>query len=230
MIEGLRVLAIVPARGGSKGVPRKNLRLVGGKPLVCWTIEAAQASSYLDRVVVSSDDDEICAAAAGYGAGIGLKRPAELAQDDSTSLSVVLHAVREIPGYDIGVVLQPTSPLRTVADIDGCLEMMMARGSDSCVSVREAEENPYWMYRLASDFRLAPVLDRGLVPTRRQDLPPVYMPNGAVYAFRIDALERHGNFIGEHTVGYVMPSGRSLDIDTESEMAEAASLLGDGQE
>ena len=218
MIDGLRTLAIVPARGGSKGVPRKNLRVVGDKPLIGWTIAAAQASSHVDRVIVSSDDDEICGAAARYGDGIALKRPAELATDEATSLDVVLHAVDALPGFDVAILLQPTSPLRITADIDGCLEMMVRRGANSCVGVCEVSESPYWMYRLDGDDRLVALLDTKQNFNRRQDLPPVFLPNGAVYAFRVDWIRTSRLFIDAETIGYVMPASRSLDIDTELDM------------
>ena len=218
MIDGLRTLAIIPARGGSKGVPRKNIRVVGGKPLIAWTLAAAKASAYLDRVVVSSDDDEICVAAMRWEADQTLKRPAELATDLATSLDVVLHALDALPGFDAAILLQPTSPLRVASDIDGCLETMAGRGASSCVSVCEASESPYWMYRLDGDGRLASLLDNKKEFNRRQDLPPVYRLNGALYAFGINWIRTSRRFIDAETIGYVMPEARSLDIDTELDM------------
>lgn len=227
MIDGRRFLAIVPARGGSKGAPGKNIRPFVGKSLVGCAIEAAEASRYVDRVIVSSDRDEICAVAAGYGEGVALKRPAELATDESTALDVVLHAIASVPGFDAAVLLQPTSPLRIAADIDGCIEMMVQRGAKSCVSICEAQHSPYWMYRLGSDGKLAALLDGAGVYLRRQNLPPVFLTNGAVYAFEIDWIRRSRRFIDTETLGYVMPVSRSIDIDTEMDFVVAEQMFRD---
>ncbi|MEH2097772.1 acylneuraminate cytidylyltransferase family protein, partial [Nostoc sp.] len=121
MIHGKKVLAIIPARGGSKAVPRKNIREIGGKPLIAWTIEEAKKSQYIDRLILSSEDDEIISIAQKWGCEIAFKRPVELAQDDTPGIAPVLHALNQLPIYDYVVLLQPTSPLRQVIDIDGCI-------------------------------------------------------------------------------------------------------------
>ena len=126
MIEGLSVLGLIPARGGSKGVPRKNIRLVAGRPLLAWTIDAARASRYLDRLVLSTDDCEIGAVAIAAGCEVPFLRPPELARDDTPGIDPVLHALGQLPPFDIVVLLQPTSPLRLASDIDGCIERMLA--------------------------------------------------------------------------------------------------------
>ncbi|HWA36433.1 MAG TPA: acylneuraminate cytidylyltransferase family protein [Burkholderiales bacterium] len=217
MIAGQSVLGVIPARGGSKGVPRKNLRSVGGKPLLAWTIEAAARSRYLDRVVVSSDDAEIRAAAKALGAE-ALERPAELARDDTPGIDPVLHALSALPGFDWVVLLQPTSPLRSTEDIDGTLRRCLDRGADACVSVSPARETPYWMYTLGSSERLERLLPSAALPDRRQDAPPVYVLNGAVYAARTGWLSRSKTFLADATVGYPMPHERSVDIDTEQDL------------
>lgn len=220
-----RVLGLIPARGGSKGVPRKNIRVVGGEPLIAYTIRAARASARLSAVVVSTDDAEIAAVAREHGAQV-LERPAELAGDESPGVAPVLHALDVMPGYDYLVLLQPTSPLRVADDIDACVERCLA-GAPACVSVCEAEQSPYWMYRLSEIGALHPLmtLPDGLIP-RRQDLPPVYALNGAVYVAKTDWLRTHETFLSEGVVGYVMPQERSLDIDTELDLRIFAAILG----
>jgi N-acylneuraminate cytidylyltransferase len=217
MIGGQSVLGIIPARGGSKGVPRKNLRAVGGKPLLGWAIEAALRSRYLDRVVVSSDDAEIRAAAQALGCD-ALERPAELARDDTPGVAPVLHALSVLPGYDWVVLLQPTSPLRSTEDIDGTLERCIDGGAESCVSVTEARETPYWMFTLGNARRLKRLLASAELPDRRQDAPLVYVLNGAVYAARVAWLMQSKTFLADGTLGYPMPNERSVDVDTEQDL------------
>ena len=210
----VRIFGIIPARGGSKGVPRKNIREVGGKPLIAWTIEEARQSRHIDRLVVSSDDDEILAVAAQYGCET-LKRPAELAQDDTSAYDVVAHALQHERSCTHFVLLQPTSPLRTREDIDRCIEICLEQDAPACVSVCEAETSPYWMYTIHEDGRLSPVLhsDSALF-TRRQLAPAVYALNGAVYVARANWYLRSKTFVTDDTLSYVMPPERSIDIDT----------------
>ena len=225
MIDGRSVLAIIPARGGSKGVPRKNVRDVGGKPLLAWTINAANASAYIDRLILSSDDPEIIAAAKDHGCEVPFVRPASLAADDTPGTAPVLHALEAVPGYDVVVLLQATSPLRTQVDIDGCLRLFVDSGCKSCVSVTEAGENPHWMYSLARGGELRPLLEGGPAVARRQDLPKTYLLNGAVYVSDARWFATEQTFLPSGVVGYVMPAERSLDIDTELDMALASLLL-----
>lgn len=220
MIEGNRVLAVIPARGGSKGVPRKNLRMVGGRPLIAWTIAQALAAPSLDRVIVSSEDEEILAVARTWGAETPFVRPQALSADTTPGVDPVLHALEALPGHDYVVLLQPTSPLRSAADIEGCLEHLHACAAPCCVSVSMAAHSPYWMFWMAPSSRLHPVLD-GPAPLRRQDLPPAYALNGAVYAARTSWLQQHRSFLSTDTVGYLMPAERSLDIDTEEDFQQA---------
>lgn len=209
-----KVLALITARGGSKGLPRKNVLLAGGKPLVAWTVDAAVSSGRVDRVVLTSDDHEIMAAAMAAGCDVPFCRPAHLASDVATSIDVVLHALDQLPGYEYVVLLQPTSPLRTAADIDAAFELMLERGASSCVSVCEADQSPYWMYSVAAGNKLQRLLPNVDGVTRRQDLPPIYVLNGAIYIAQIDWLRANKSFVGMDTVAYLMPKERSLDIDT----------------
>jgi N-acylneuraminate cytidylyltransferase len=156
LIGGRSVLAIIPARGGSKGIKRKNLVDVGGRPLIVWTIAAALGSRHIDRVILSSDDEEIIAAAEAAGCEAPFRRPASLATDEAGSAEVVAHALARVPGYALFVLLQPTSPLRTSGDIDAALELLDASGADFCVSVTEAEDHPYLVYRRDEAGRIEP--------------------------------------------------------------------------
>lgn len=226
MIDDKKVLAVIPARGGSKGVPRKNVRLVGGKPLIAWTIEAVRASAYVDRAVLSSDDPEIMDVARQWGLDVPFTRPAELARDDVSALDVFGHALRALPGYDYGVLLQPTSPLRTAEDIDGCLRLLHETGALTAISVTEPEKSPYWMYTEADGGVLRPLLAGDLVVRQRQEQPRVLAPNGAVYVARTDYFLDHGVFVSPTMRGWTMPQESSLDIDSELDLCVARLLLG----
>jgi N-acylneuraminate cytidylyltransferase len=213
VIAGREVLAVIPARGGSKGLPRKNILPVRGRPLLAWTTDAARASAAIDRIVVSSDDDAILATARSLGVE-PLRRPAPLATDTAATIDVVVHALDALRVQGVVVVLQPTSPLRTGADIDAALERFASARAPACVSVCEAAQSPYWMYRLGPMQTLAPVIDAPAEATRRQDLPVVYTLNGAIYIADAAWLRRTRAFVGSETIAHVMPVERSLDIDT----------------
>lgn len=225
MIDGLKVLALVPARGGSKGLPRKNVLELEGRPLIAWTLAAAAASRYLDRCVVSTDNAEIAAVAAAHGGEVPFMRPRELAGDSADTFGVIRHALGRLPGFDILVLLQPTSPLRTAADIDGTLEQLQRRAAPACVSVVEPAKSPYWSYRADDSDRLMPLLGDDYARKRRQELPRSYVLNGAVYAARIDWLLDNGSYMGDGTVCYPMPGERSVDIDTRLDLELAAFYL-----
>lgn len=220
------MLGLLTARGGSKRVPGKNVRSVLGKPLVAWTVEAARQSTVLDRIVMSTDDDAIAAAASAAGADVPFRRPTHLASDLAGSADVVVHALEALPGYDLVVLLQPTSPLRAAEDIDGAIRACVQANAPACVSVTEAEESPYWMFRLEDDGRMRSIIERGSVPARSQDLPCVYVLNGAVYVARTEWFAAHRTFLGDETVGYVMPRSRSIDIDTEADFKAFERLVG----
>ena len=226
MINGDRVLGVIPARGGSKGVPGKNIRVVGGKPLIAWTIEAAKASKVIDRVILSSDDSEIISVAEKYSCDAPFIRHPQLAEDTTPTIDVVLDALNRCPSYEWVVLLQPTSPLRTSQDIDSAIERCVKLNAPSCVSVCLAQESPYWMFTMNQDTHLAALLPNQAV-TRRQDLPPVYSLNGAIYIANAEWLKREGKILASETVAYEMPIERSLDIDTESDFLQLQFLLGD---
>jgi CMP-N,N'-diacetyllegionaminic acid synthase len=233
MISGKTVLAIIPARGGSKGVPRKNIRNVGGKPLIAWTITTAQQSKYIDLLVLSSEDDEIMGVAQAWGCKVPFRRPADLAQDSTPTILPIIYTLEQLAGenppnhYDYLVLLQPTSPLRSVADIDGCIEKCVDRQSNACVSVTKAEQSPYWMYEVDENGKMRSLMQSAEVIPRRQDLPTVYALNGAVYVAKWDWLLQARSFLTEDTIAYLMPQERSLDIDTELDLALLEIMLQD---
>ena len=228
MYKGKKILAVIPARGGSKGIPRKNIKELGGKPLIAWTIECAKKSAYIDRAIVSTEDEEIAEVARKWGGDVPFMRPLELAQDDTPGVMPVIHAVDALPGYDYVVLLQVTSPFRTAEDIDGTIKKCLDADADTCVSVTEAESSPYWMYRLGKEDRLNPLLDTDMGKNyQRQKLPTVYQLNGAVYVSKYEALLREEKFVGQNTLGYIMPQSHSLDIDTIQDFLFADIMAGE---
>lgn len=220
-----KTLAVITARGGSKGLPGKNVMVAGGKPLVAWTVEAAVSAECVDRVILSSDDDDIIAAAKSAGSEIPFRRPDYLSDDTASSIDVVLHAIDKVPGYDYVVLLQPTSPLRTSADIDAAFKLLLESGGESCVSICEADQSPYLMYQVAGTNKLKRILPEICGVTRRQDLPLTYVLNGAIYIAKVDWLLEKRNFIDVDTQGYIMPKERSLDIDTAADFEIFKSIV-----
>lgn len=220
------LLAIIPARGGSKGLPGKNILPAGGRPLIAWTIAAAKEAAAVDYVILSSDDDAIIRVAQEWGCSAPFRRPVSLATDTSSSIDVVIHALDLFPEYEYIALLQPTSPLRTAHDIDAAFDALIKSGADSCVSVCVADESPYWMYYVNEDGALKNLLPNKPI-SRRQDLPPVYVLNGAIYIARVRWLRESLSFMGDSCVAYVMPRERSLDIDTAEDMNELRRIIGE---
>ena len=225
MIGSQKVLGVIPARGGSKGLVGKNIRLAHGRPLLAWTIDAARASKSVDRVVISTDDDGIMAVALSLGCDVPFRRPDHLATDTATSIDVVLHALDALPGFDTVVLLQPTSPLRTGDDIDNACALYARTGGGPCVSVSVVDHSPYLMYQLAEDLSIRPLLPMPDGATRRQDLPVAFALNGAIYISSVGDLRTTRTFITSHTVAYVMPQARSLDIDTISDFDAFSNIV-----
>ncbi len=218
MIDGHSVLGVILARGGSKGLPRKNVRDLAGKPLIAWTIEAGHESEYLDRLILSSDDEEIKSVAEEYGCEVPFQRPAELAQDDTPSMDALLHAIEQVEPHDYVVLLQPTSPLRTADDIDATIAQCHESEAPACITVTETEKPPEWMYTLTDNHQLAPVMGSDERPIRRQDAPLTYAPNGAVYVANADWLVEKKSFLSGRTRAHVMPAERSADIDSKLDL------------
>ena len=227
----MKILAIIPARGGSKGVSRKNIRDLAGKPLIAWTIEASLASSGLNRVIVSTENDEIAAISRDLGADVPFLRPAELAADDTTTLAVlqnVLARLKAEEGYipDVVMTLQPTSPLRTARHIDEAISLFEAdTNADSLVSCIEVPHifHPESVMNADKDGYLRPYLDQPQ-PTRRQDKAPVFARNGAaIYMTRTKCLDKF--IFGGNLIAYPMDEVSSLDIDSEQDLELAAQFV-----
>lgn len=227
MIGTAKILAVIPARGGSKGIARKNIRPVAGKPLIAWTIEAAQATPEIDRLILSSEDEEIITTARLFGCECPFPRPLELAQDNSTAIEVALHLLANLQEqYDYLVWLQPTSPLRTPDDILACMRLCVHDQTMSVVSVSLVEKNPGWMFYLDETNTLSPVLPLAdHTRSNRQQLPQAYALNGAVYVTKIDWLLQSARFMDQHTKAYIMPPERSVDIDSQRDLLWAEWLL-----
>jgi N-acylneuraminate cytidylyltransferase len=221
----MRILGVIPARGGSKGVPGKNIRPVLGKPLIAYTIETALKSSLVTDLVVTTDSEKIQSVALQYGAECPFLRPAELSTDSALAVPTVQHAVGEIEGrknvkFDYVVMLQPTSPLKLPEDIDAALIRLIEEGADGIISVVDVDNNhPMKMKKFVGpDGRSGEMIDYEPPPYEncpRQHLPPVYIVNGAIYATKRDILMLQGTFKGSHCLGYIMPPSRSVNIDTE---------------
>lgn len=211
----MSTLAIVPARAGSKRLPRKNVRLLKGKPLVAWAIEAGLAARCVDRLCVSSDDPEVMEIAARYASVEQLVRPAALASDTAPALGYVRHALEAFPDTDTVVILQPTSPLTQPADIDGTVALLRSSGADSAVSVMELDHaiHPLKLKVLDGD-RLRPFLEEERGRMMAHELPTLFVRNCAVYAMPVTTIER-GDLLGVDSRGYVMPRSRSIDINDE---------------
>lgn len=226
MYAGKKIIGIIPARGGSKGLPKKNILPLAGKPLIGWAIEEAKKSRFIDYLILSSEDKEIIDIAKSFGCSVPFLRPAELSKDDTHAIAPVLHALKMLTErYDYIVLLQPTSPLRKVSDIDGCVEFCINQNAKSCISVVEPTKNPYWMFSLGSDNRLSPLIPQKKRPDRRQDLPKIYVPNGAIYVAEIEWLFKNNSFITNETIAYIMPQERSIDIDNIIDFKMAEILL-----
>lgn len=225
-----RVLGLINARGGSKGVPRKNIKPLLEKPLIAYSIEAALNASRLDRVVVSTDDEEIGKVARCYGADVPFIRPNELATDTSLQIDVIAHALQIFADagevYDVVVILQPTCPLRTSADIDGALELMEQTQADTVISVTEVQgQHPFTMYTQQSNGLLEPLLKTNSAGVLRQQFPRVWWRNGAIYAVRTEVILQKRKLYGEEVRGYPMPVERSANIDEPIDWIITESLL-----
>ena len=225
MFNGKKILAVIVARGGSKGVPRKNIKMAGGKPLIAWMIDAGKQSKYLDKLIVSSDDDEIISVAKSYGCDAPFVRPAEFARDHTTVDDVIIHAMESIPGSDYVMALQPTSPLIIGKDIDGCIDFCINSKAGSVVAVCEPDKNSYWTFTMGKGNTLLPVFEQKYFKQQRQELPIVYMPTGAIKMAESKWFFENKSFYADATMGYITPKDRSLDIDTELDFKMFETLI-----
>jgi len=208
-----KFLAVIPARGGSKRLPNKNILDLCGKPLIAWSIEAAKKSKYIDKVVVSSDRDKILEIAKEYGVE-ALKRPDFLATDTASSVDVVKHVIENYPEFEYIVLLQPTSPLRNEKHIDEAIELLKKRKADAVISVCEVNHSPLWSNTLPKNFSMENFLKDDIKNKRSQDLPKYYRLNGAIYISKTDKfLEQNTFFLDKNIFAFVMERKNSVDID-----------------
>jgi len=220
-----KFLAIIPARGGSKRLPRKNVLDLEGKPLIAWSIEAGLQSDYIDKVVVSSDDAEILAVSEKFGAEI-VKRPDALSSDSSTTFDAIKHTIDNVEGYEYVVLLQPTSPLRSAKQIDEAIELLEAKNADAVVSVCEMEHSPLWSNTLDNSLSMDNFLSDEVLNKRSQDLETYFRLNGAIYICKIEKLlEEKSFFLKENIFAYVMSRESSVDIDEEIDFKMAKLLM-----
>lgn len=222
MIKNKKVLAIIPARGGSKGIPRKNMIPLCGKPLLAYSIEAAQKSNYIDRILVSTDSAEIAQTAELYGVLVPTLRPQCLAEDDTRTIDVMLYHREELEkkgqSYDIVVLLQPTQPLRTAADVDAAIELFEKKGSIGVVSISEADDHPILM-RVMAEGRMEKLVSEAST-VRRQEFSKVYKVNGCIYVNAMQTL-RPDTSLNDNPIPFMMEKSHAVDIDEYIDLAVA---------
>ncbi len=228
MRNGNSILALIPARGGSKGVPGKNIRPLADKPLIAWTIEQARRCSWIDRVIVSTDDPAIADTAVRWEAEVPFLRPPELATDETKMVEVVLHALdwctQNDRAYELVMLLQPTSPLRIAGDIEAAAQLLEDRAADAVVSVCPCEHSPLWTNTLGPNGQMKDFL-RPDAMGNRQDHPAYYRLNGAIYLAKTSYFRQCRGFFGHGTYAYIMPSERSIDIDSPLDFQMAEFLM-----
>jgi N-acylneuraminate cytidylyltransferase len=221
-----KILALITARGGSKGIPGKNIADLGGKPLLAWTVEAGLGSRYIDRLVLTSDDDAIIQVARQHGCDVPFVRPAHLAQDDTSSMDVIMHALEEIQeSFDYLVLLQPTSPFRNAAHIDAMIEYTFAHAAQMVVSVSKTKKSPTLMFYRNADDTMLPVVDGGNT-YRRQDAKTAYEYNGAIYVSAIDYLKEVKSYKTPAVLGFELQAFQDIDIDEPNDLAYARYIAG----
>jgi CMP-N,N'-diacetyllegionaminic acid synthase len=221
------MLAIIPARGGSKGLPGKNIRPLLGKPLLAYTIEAAKNSRLITDIVISTDDEEIAGTAVKFGARLPFMRPANLASDNSLAIETYMYTIEKIARdsrkqIDAFVVLQPTSPLRTSGDIDAAISLFIERKADSVVSYTEEAHPVNWHKYISQDMSFENIFTDRIA--NRQEYRKSYFPNGAIFVYRYNLI-RSGNLYSRNSFAYIMPRDRSVDIDTMQDFDYAEFLL-----
>lgn len=223
------MLAIIPARSGSKGVPKKNIKELAGAPLISYTIKAAKKSEFITRIIVSTDSEEIADVATKYGAEVPFLRPAELATDDAKAIDVYLYTIERLnlendEQINEFLVLLPTSPLRNYMDIDQAIKIFKKKNADSVISVTETEYPPQWIKRISEKGVLEDYF-QGMNNLNRQEYEKTYIPNGAIYIFKYNVLKKEYNYYTDKTYPYIMPNIRSIDIDTPLDFMIAEYLI-----
>lgn len=226
------MLAIIPARGGSKGVLRKNIKYLGGKPLIYYAIKAAKDSKYIDRIIVSTDDEEIAEVALKHGAEVPFLRPNELATDNAKAIDNYIYTMdrlnnnnKDVDKIKDFIVLQPTSPLRTYVDIDNAINIFYENNADTVISVVKAEHPPTWYKKISKEGILVDYLQSVDNSLNRQEAEETYLPNGAIYIFKYDSLKENYGYYNLKTYPYIMAQENSVDIDTILDFKLAELLL-----
>ena len=226
MYESTKIVAIIPARGGSKGIPHKNITNLCGKPLIGYTIEAAKQSTYIDDVIVSTDDLEIKKVSEQYGASVPFIRDSDIASDEAKTISVVVDALQRLQAggqeYDVVILLQPTSPLRTAEEIDVAIEVFFQHQMEGVVSVNVADTSPF-LLRTIHNHRLHRIIDESST-VRRQDMPTYYEVNGDIYINRVEEVTEGLSF-NDNPIPYIMNRDHSVDIDTWDDLIVAEKIL-----
>ena len=222
------MFAIIPARGGYKGLPGKNIKELNGKPLIAYSIEAAVNAKFIDKVIVSTDCDEIAKIALEYGADVPFMRPSHLAEDTSLAIDNYKYIISKYDqelgrGIEEFCVLQPTSPLRSSCDIDNAIKMFRERNADSIISYCEEHHPVSWHKYLEEDGRLTNVFSDDAIKNR-QDIRPTFYPNGAIYIFKSSLIKR-GQYYSDNTFAYIMPRKRSVDVDVLDDFRLAEFLM-----
>ena len=223
----MNVLGLIPARAGSKSIPKKNLVDLGGRPLIAWTIEAAVNSS-LSKVVVSTDSNEIAAKCKSLGAEVPFVRPEKISKDDSLSIDVVIHALDTLEeDFDSVMLLQPTSPFRSVSDINNAIQLLAEADSVISVEAVEGMRAARMKFINTDGYLVDPLFAEEVENMPRQQLSPLYIRNGAIYLTKIDSI-RQRTFKGAKSRALIMPSSRSINIDSEFDLQIARALLAGG--
>lgn len=212
------MLAIIPARGGSKGLPGKNIKILNGSPLIAYTIKSAKESKTIDRIIVSTDDKRIAEISINYGAEIPFLRPKELATDDAKAIDNYIFTIEELKKreniiYEEFVILQPTSPLRKTEDINNAIELFYEKKADSVISFSEAQHPPLWAKKIDRNLKISNYFQDSIVNKNRQEIPIAFMPNGAIFVFKYLLLKEKYTYYSDKTYAYIMPQINSIDID-----------------
>jgi len=225
----MKILAIIPARGGSKKFPGKNIRRLCGKPLIGWTIEAALESDKIDRLVCSTDDKRIAKIAESMKCDVPFLRPIELAADGTKLVHAILHTIDWLEKrgevYDIVMTLQCTSPMRNTDDINRAIDIFVEKEAESLFSICEMEHPVFWCYTLDNLGRLKPLFQENYVAKRRQELPKTYLRNGAIFINKINALKKWKDFTKPKPHAYIMNRDHSVDVDDKNDFFYAEHLI-----
>lgn len=228
MHKDKKILCIIPARGGSKRLPGKNIKLLNGIPLIGYAIAAAKGSQHVDRVIVSTDNESIAKMAREQGAEVPFMRPIELASDTTPTLPVLQHVVKHFEDvgekFDLIVLIQPTVPGVESGDVDAAIDKLVSAGANSCVSLCDIIDHPEWMYRLGAEERITPYVENA--PVQSQNMEQLYRLNGAIYVTSRDVLMEKGKIYNNDNCTYIlMPRERSTDIDTQLDFVIAEQLM-----